>query len=149
MPKSFPKELIRPRYGLLNLSAEQPSLLIDLESFTLDGEEVQQSLDFKLEIFTCDLSELAGRTFEFPSNPEEGYVEGSIYIWSVHNPIDLHSVAFEASEGDTVRAILDMTFVFDFEGERENLRMKLPVKFDVRTCQELIDKGAPIEEGEA
>jgi hypothetical protein len=132
MPEPFPEELIRPRHGSLTLSGPQPTIAIELEPFVIDGEKVEQSLDFQLEISTCDLSQLAGKTFEFPSNPDDGYVEGSIYIWSVHNPIDLHSVAFEDSDGDTVSATLDMTFVFEFEGDRKNLRMKIPIRFDVQ-----------------
>ncbi|MES2981397.1 MAG: hypothetical protein V4727_03705 [Verrucomicrobiota bacterium] len=128
-PEEFPSKLLRPKTGTLYLSGGSPSIGIELEPFTIDDEEVDQSIDFELEISASGLSDLIGRTFEFPSNPEDGYVEGSIYIWNSHNPIDLHSVAFGQQIQTAIPATLDMTFVFEYEGDRRNLRhqFKLPL----------------------
>lgn len=120
--EEFPSKLLRPKSGTLYLGGESPSIGIELEPFTIDDEEVDQSIDFRLEISASEPSDLIGRTFEFPSNPEDGYVEGSIYIWNAHNPIDLHSVAFGQQTEAAIPATLDMTFVFEFEGDRKNLR---------------------------
>lgn len=132
--EDFPAELLRPKFGTLYLGGESPSIGVELETFTIDDEEVDQSIDFQLEISASDVSDLIGRTFEFPSNPEDGYVEGSIYIWSCHNPIDLHSVAFGQRTEAAIAATLDMTFVFEFEGDRKNLRHQftLPLKIQRR-----------------
>lgn len=130
--EEFPSKLLRPKSGTLYLSGESPSIGIELEAFTIDDEEVDQSIDFQLEISASGLPDLVGRTFEFPSNPEDGYVEGSIYIWNSHNPIDLHSVAFGQQNEAAITATLDMTFVFEFEGDRKNLRHQfiLPLKIE-------------------
>jgi len=136
MPKSpqaeFPVDLIRPRGGSLYIGDRQPGVSVELMPFTIDGEVVEQTLDFTLEIGATDLKDLAGREFEFPSNPEDGYVEGSIYIWSAHNPIDLHSITFGDPHDDVVSVTLDMTFVFEFEGDRKNLRATLPVDLCIK-----------------
>lgn len=119
----FPDELLHPTRGSLHFSDGRASLSIELRSFTIDEQDVEAILDFDLGIEVTSLANLAKHHYDFPSNPKEGYVEGSIYIWSVHNPIDLHSITFAQIDGQYIKATMEMTFVFEFEGEAKNLRM--------------------------
>ena len=58
---------------------------------------------------------LVGRTFEFPVNPTPGYIDGSIYLLSAHNSVDVVELAFLAAR----RGSLDVriTLAIDFESE--------------------------------
>ncbi|MFG2006657.1 hypothetical protein ACGFNU_46675 [Spirillospora sp. NPDC048911] len=48
-----------------------------------------------------DLTALSGRTFTFPVNPHDGYIDGSIYLLATHNPVDITRIEFgEANEGE-------------------------------------------------
>jgi hypothetical protein len=59
---------------------------------------------------------LAGKTFEFPLNPESGYVDASIYLNGAHNRMDVGAIVFGAFK----RGLLEATLVFtiDFESEQ-------------------------------
>ena len=63
--------------------------------FSFEGEEYLTSLrlnnvDFK----TASLSHLTEKTFKFPINPQEGYVDASIYAGGVHVPIEVTEIGF-------------------------------------------------------
>ncbi len=62
------------------------------------------------------MSELAHRAFTFPVNPEEGYIDGSIYLRHVHTPADVTRIAFGSYDGGTLEATLTMRIGFEFEG---------------------------------
>ena len=59
---------------------------------------------------------MAGQEFSFPANPEDGYVESSIYIWSVHNPVDVLRIKFDELKDGGIEATLDLRFGFEYEG---------------------------------
>lgn len=52
----------------------------------------------------------------FPSNPEEGYIDGSIFLIVAHNPVDVHSITFGDIDGDELEASFDIRLLFEFEG---------------------------------
>jgi|SoiMethySBSTD1v2_1073268.scaffolds.fasta_scaffold02406_14 hypothetical protein len=58
---------------------------------------------------------LVGRTFEFPANPEPGHIDGSIYLFEVHNPIDVAELAFVARRRGLFEVTI--TLAIDFESE--------------------------------
>jgi hypothetical protein len=94
-----------------------------MRPFTINEQDVEATLEFDLGIEVTNPTNLAKHRYDFPSNPEDSYVEGSIYVWSVHNPIDLHSITFAQIDGQYIKATMGMTFVFEFEGKAKNLRM--------------------------
>jgi hypothetical protein len=128
----FPSELLLPTGAKIGLGDGTTTIAIELAPFSIDEEHVDQSIDFDLGLEAFSLPDLVGQTFTFPSNPEEGYVEGSIYIWSVHNPIDLHSITFGAASEDAIKAKADMTFVFEFEGCAKNLTKSMDLKLTLK-----------------
>jgi hypothetical protein len=120
----FPDEqLLHPTRGSLHFLGGRASLSIEMSPFTIDKKDVEATLEFDLGIEVTSPTNLAKHHYDFPSNPEEGYVESSIYIWSVHNPIDLHSITFAQIDGQYITSTMEMTFVFEFEGAAKNLRM--------------------------
>lgn len=61
------------------------------------------------------IDELEDRSFEFPVNPEPGYVDGSIYLMNAHNPADLRRIDFGAISGGSIPARFVVEIRFEFE----------------------------------
>ncbi len=61
----------------------------------------------------------AGRSLTFPVNPEEGYIDGSLYLGEVHNPVDVTRIDFGEEHDGTLRAALHGVVDFTFEGPEE------------------------------
>ena len=59
---------------------------------------------------------LAGRTFTFPVNPEDGYIDGSIYIDHVHHPVDITAIRFGPLVGSVIEVELEGDLNLEFEG---------------------------------
>ncbi len=62
---------------------------------------------------------LSGKTFSFPKNPEEGYIDGSVYLSGVHNPVDATRIQFSNLKGSCLPVSLDLEFDFVFEGLKD------------------------------
>jgi hypothetical protein len=92
------------------------SIILPLEKFILDEEIVDTTLRFDRILFSEPLENYIGKKVSFPINPIEGYIDGSIYLRSAHNPIDISSIKFIKLENETLNAELTMDFVFEFEG---------------------------------
>lgn len=95
---------------------------IPLEPFAFDGETQQTSVrtDF-IRFPVSSWRQLAHREFRFPVNPEEGYIDGSIYLGHAHNPADVTRIAFGDLRKNVLPATLDITFDFTFEGGASEL----------------------------
>jgi hypothetical protein len=114
---NLPKNLLVPVGGAIARSDGEYSIRIDLKPFELDGELVTTA--FILDGVYLDeygFSDLAGNEFEFPVNPDEGYIDGSIYLRHVHNPVDVTQIAFGEYRGDSIDATFTMRVLFEFEG---------------------------------
>ena len=61
-------------------------------------------------------SDLPGRTFTFPRNPHDGFIDGSLYFGGVHNPVDVDLISFGDAAGGFLRATMEGTIDFAFEG---------------------------------
>jgi hypothetical protein len=122
--RAFPVELLVPTGGTLagfdedlEAAGDDFSIEIALEPFELEGEEVETSI--RLDAIELDVEharELEGRTFAFPTNPEEGYVDGSVYLGGAHNPVDVHEIRFGRLRGRTIDAAFRVTLDFEYEG---------------------------------
>src|SRR5579875_1225188 len=70
-------------------------IYIDIKPFELDGKIVSTQLRFDgARLPVGGPSTWVNQTFTFPANPEPGYIDGSIYLRSSHNPADLTSIVF-------------------------------------------------------
>ena len=59
---------------------------------------------------------LAGRTCDFPVNPEDGYIDGSIYFFAAHHPVgrDAHRLS-ETSNNSRLPVKLSTNWLLEFE----------------------------------
>lgn len=100
--KPFPVERWQPLRALGELfcgPCGRASLTIELAPYELNGEEVDSPLRLdQIDLPVDELFELAGRTFEFPLNPEEGFIDGSVYLRTRHHTVDVLQLAFGAEE---------------------------------------------------
>jgi len=134
---AFPSQLIKATPGeIVFFSRDVPapsggtwSILVPIEPFSADDEHstdwragaegpyivsTQIRLDF-IEVPAEDLSGLANRAFQFPVNPADGYIDGSIYLCGSHNPVDVTAIEFGPATVNSIRATLVATFDFQFE----------------------------------
>ena len=95
------------------------SIEIDLAPIDLfkDGEFLDRLIRLdRVKLPTTDLAALSGRTFDFPVNPEEGYIDGSVYFLDRHNPVDVTKIVFSAFERDGAIVTIEAAFLMEFEG---------------------------------
>lgn len=60
---------------------------IPVSKFVLDGEIVETAIRLDSISLPESLISCIGKTINFPLNPEEGYIGGSIFLKHSHNPI--------------------------------------------------------------
>ncbi|OLT03932.1 hypothetical protein BJF90_24705 [Pseudonocardia sp. CNS-004] len=63
-----------------------------------------------------DLAALTDRTFDFPVNPHDGYIDASIYLGGSHNPVDITRMEFGAARSESIDVALHAAFDFAQEG---------------------------------
>jgi hypothetical protein len=87
---AFPRHLLNCSGGSISLVDGELSISLRLEPFEINGERVDELIEFNgMSLDDDSHSSIAGSENDFPVNPDAGYIESSIYIWSAHNPIDL------------------------------------------------------------
>ncbi|WP_141584010.1 hypothetical protein [Actinomadura sp. WMMA1423] len=62
------------------------------------------------------LAALERRAFAFPANPEEGYIDGSVYLVAAHCPVDVTRIEFGPATADHITATLRARFDFAAAG---------------------------------
>jgi hypothetical protein len=137
----FPTRFFRPRQGTIGgLIFENPNIgmartlfhevHIPLAPFKLEGETVRTELRLDFMVLPIRaLSELDEKTFEFPPNPEDGYVDGSIYLLGAHVPIDVPRISFTRRRSATIHATV--TLDLHFQSERtgyKNVRTSMATR---------------------
>ncbi len=143
----FPSQEIKPLRAELSGKAGKASIEIYLQPVHFPREMVEQEpglnggiestirLDF-IELPTVELAELAGRTFDFPVNPVDGYIDGSIYLLNVHNPVDVTRISFGELQTDGLAVTFETFWNMEFEGDTfhnfnltlDTLLLKVPVE---------------------
>jgi hypothetical protein len=81
--------------------------------------ETEISLDF-IMLPADHLAALNQRTFAFPTDFEEGFVDGSIYLLATHSPVDVTRIDFGLASTDQITARLHADF--DFERTHTGIR---------------------------
>lgn len=123
--KAFNDTLLKPIGGLISgMFFSNPyvdiqttlfyQIHIDLLPFEYDGQQEQTcvTLDF-IALPVGNYRDLENCTFNFPVNPEEGYVDGSIYIAGMHNPFDVTRIVFEAGDKEGINTTLTARLSFE------------------------------------
>jgi hypothetical protein len=125
--KKFNSELLEQKNGTLDAVIFKNSYLsiaetlfytiqIDLKDFSFENHSIETAiiLNFvRLDIHR--IKELENQVFEFPINPIEGYIDGSIYLFDVHNPFDVKKIEFKNWENGSVDAVIHYDIDFEFE----------------------------------
>lgn len=79
-----------------------------------------------------NLSNYIGKTITFPTNPNDGYIDGSVYLLNAHNPVDVSEIKFLKIEKNTIELELTMKFHFEYENiEYKNETIKSIVKLAI------------------
>ncbi len=124
---AFPIDLLAPMPGAFSDRTGDIRIAIPIQPFQLEVEGQLVSVDTSLRLDFIDLPstdfvELSGRTFLFPKNPAEGFIDASIYIHHAHHPVDITRITFGSISmaGISVEMELDLCFEVEGLGEFEN-----------------------------
>ena len=119
----FPAENLMPKQATLSVDASGSiSMDFAFEYFELegqDGEAVSFDSSIRADLVhlpIADLKSLQNQGFDFPINPDDGYIDASVYICHAHNPVDISRIEFGALEGDVVRLKVFSRWLMEFEG---------------------------------
>jgi hypothetical protein len=114
----FPIALLQTDKGLFGPHPlEGYFIRIPIAAFSLESETVDTALRLDCVVLpTSHLQALSGSTLSFPTNPDDGFIDGSIYIGSGHHPIDVHEIKFAVTDGNSIQATITCEIDFEFEG---------------------------------
>jgi hypothetical protein len=123
----IPVHLFEPRIGAITFFSVDDEfgfdLIIPLKPFDSGLPDVKQPEESKfvlennwLEVQSPD--ELDGRTFDINKGPPDS--DGSIYLGSAHNPVDLKTISFKRRDAEHFDIIVKLECQFDYEGVAEN-----------------------------
>jgi|GEM_PF-1164781 len=87
------------------------------EPFKTENELNQTIVQLNfIRLNTRKIKNLENSEFHFPINPDDGYVDGSIYLFDVHNPFDVTKMTFGKIVNSTIELKLEYNIIFEFEG---------------------------------
>ena len=101
--------------GKLIFEENSYSLEIPVEPFLLNDELIETKILIDDLTFPRPLVKMEEKVLNYPLNPDEGYIDASIYLNHVHNPIDIPKI--EVLKVDNNHVELKVNFIFDFEYE--------------------------------
>jgi hypothetical protein len=127
----FPKASLVPERAVICTGNPGFDILIHIRPFVLDGESVRTAFNLDGVRLPADTRAWADRRFTFPRNPENGYVDGSIYLRHAHNPVDVTSIRFGERRGNSIHAEFFIHMDFEFEGtgfENTDIQISVPLE---------------------
>ncbi len=117
--EGFPIELISATNAIMKGSSGTVSLEIELAPFELKIDDYSESVKTSIRLeginIPLELTELEGREFLFPINPEDGYIDGSVYFFAAHSPVDVSKITFGKAEAGTLEAVIESEWILEFE----------------------------------
>lgn len=115
--ESFSPVDLKARHAILSGDPGNVSLTILMSPFLAGQALVDTSICLHGASLPSNLlSDLADKSFEFPVNPQEGYIDGSICVDGRHHPVDVTSLAFNRSRAGGLTLLVKGTYMFAFEG---------------------------------
>jgi hypothetical protein len=115
--KDFSPSLLQARHAILSGEPGGVSITILIKPFLSNQEIIDTSIRLDdVDLPSSMLSDLAGKSFEFPTNPDEGCIDGSIYLGHAHHPVDVTSLVFNKSRDGNLNLVVKGVYIFDFEG---------------------------------
>ncbi|WP_405566943.1 hypothetical protein OG317_01120 [Streptomyces sp. NBC_01167] len=98
--------------------------------------ETEISLDF-IKLPATHLMALNQQTFDFATDFEEGFIDGSIYLLATHNRVHVTRIDFGLGGTDQITASLHAAF--DFEHARTGIRTRT-AELDAMLLFQLVDR---------
>jgi len=102
--------------GEFNKEEGYYSIVLPVSKFVLDDEIISTSVQLYAIELPETLQNYIGKTVSFPITPNEGYIDGSVYLRNAHNPVDVPEIKFLKLENDVIELELTMKFDFEYEG---------------------------------
>lgn len=107
------------------------NMRVEVGPFEWMGETIKTLV--QLDLIEIELNkswrEIENRAYEFPINPVDGYIDGSILLDDMHCPADVTKIEFGKIEESKIRALFDVILDFEFEGPASLGRQE--VKWDM------------------
>lgn len=98
------------------------SIELPILPFMFEDEGIITSIRLdRIDFKTGNLSHLSNKAFEFPANPEPGYIDGSVYLGSIHNPVDVKKISFSKILRYHSMSFASVDFEIDFIFELINI----------------------------
>jgi hypothetical protein len=96
-------------------------------------------LDF-IRISAHRFEDMESSTYCFPVNPDRGYIEGSIYLGNVHNPVDCTRLTFGKAASGSLKAEMELSLDFEYEGPEELGVVETVITADLAFERKALDK---------
>ncbi|WP_394252704.1 hypothetical protein [Vibrio profundi] len=117
--QTFPIEKLKFSCATISGVDGDVSIEIGIEPFELSLDGYSE----KIETVIClggihlpkEFNELTGRTFTFPINPDDGYIDGSVYFFGAHTPVDIIEIKFGQSINGKLPMTLESSWVLEFK----------------------------------
>ena len=124
MTKNFPVELLQPLHGLLSKSVMREGsfeLTLNFTQFSIEIEN-QGCEDFDgiitadgLLLPSIDGTKLQNNCFKFPTNPDIGYIDASVYFDSSYNPVDISALEFGPFLNGSLQTKVTSRWIMSYE----------------------------------
>jgi hypothetical protein len=133
--KKFPSDILKARHAILSGEAHNACLEILLAPFYWNSTLADTSIRLDgIDLPSIQLSALADKTFRFPINPEEGAIDGSLFLGNAHHPVDVSSIDFIRSRHDGLKVLIKGVYVFEFEGLEDYGNLEFTIAVPVSSC---------------
>ncbi|WP_435433505.1 hypothetical protein [Vibrio navarrensis] len=117
--ENFPIENLKFTSATISGVDGDVSLEIGIEPFELSLDGYSEEIETVISLYginvPSELSELTGKTFTFPVNPDEGYIDGSVYFFGAHSPVDITEIKFGESTNGKLPITLKSSWALEFE----------------------------------
>jgi hypothetical protein len=110
---------------------EMYHIIIPISKFIFENQIIDTSIHLTQVKLSNDLSNYIDKIIIFPINPNQGYIDGSVYLAERHNPVDVSEIKFISIEKNKLTAEISMSFDFEFEGtglKNETIIKKIKIK---------------------
>lgn len=119
-PARFPIEAVRFEPGTFNFDPTGAEMIIPVHGtfpvFEPRAEEVRTKIVATFDPLPVHtIQDFSGASLEFPVNPDEGYIDASIYLANVHNPVDITALRFGPVTDCAIQVWVEAKFLFEFE----------------------------------
>lgn len=112
---SFSISQLNFELGCIESRENEFYISIPISKFVLDNEIIKTAITLDRIVLSQNIQQLIGTIIHFNINPEEGYIDGSVYLRSAHNPVDVSEINFISIENKILTIEIVMEFVFEFE----------------------------------